>query len=446
MAHYKKLLEHRDVLLNDLATALQQAEDSIIHENDSSVKIQKVFRGILLRNDLSRKNYYAIEIQRAFRGFVGRGRALQEEGKKLSFYEKAYFNYNAVEIQKNFRGYYSRKYKHNQEKRKRYCERIVRDGNKRREAMENYAEEQRIRMEIEERERKQDEFRNLAQGLNHLVSTAHIRGVYNPNIEFLDKPTLNQLPVEHQIRGVVKDLLRTRGYTKKSDTMVTDLNGTRKIPLKGLKYRLSVQASEPYDTTKNIERAEKLKHDIILKLHDKKAWQCGGKTNIINKDLAPLSTGDPYMDPWANPMLKKGVPENTAQLLESSRLQRPLFITVPEKPFVSRVGGNKSSTMPNDVFDTIAEAEETGGAHQRHRGANTTRFGLSKNMDSRTDGKLPAPPLRASSRLKSTKQSLKVYTHGATFGRIAPNAAITTGENRYIKKPLINSDSSDDEL
>jgi hypothetical protein len=40
---------------------------------------------------------------------------------------------------------------------------------------------------------------------------------------------------------VVKDLLRTRGVAHTG--LVTDLNGTRKVPLKGLKYRLSIQAS-----------------------------------------------------------------------------------------------------------------------------------------------------------------------------------------------------------
>ena len=45
--------------------------------------------------------------------------------------------------------------------------------------------------------------------------------------------------VEDTIRGVVKDLLRTKGITKRG--LVTDINGTKKVPLKGLKYRLSIQ-------------------------------------------------------------------------------------------------------------------------------------------------------------------------------------------------------------
>jgi hypothetical protein len=50
---------------------------------------------------------------------------------------------------------------------------------------------------------------------------------------------MNSLPVEEHIRGVVKDLLRTRGITKRG--LVEDINGSLKIPYKGQKHRLSLQ-------------------------------------------------------------------------------------------------------------------------------------------------------------------------------------------------------------
>jgi hypothetical protein len=52
---------------------------------------------------------------------------------------------------------------------------------------------------------------------------------------------MNSLPVEEHIRGVVKDLLRTRGITKKG--LVEDINGSLKIPYKGQKHRLSLQVN-----------------------------------------------------------------------------------------------------------------------------------------------------------------------------------------------------------
>jgi hypothetical protein len=52
---------------------------------------------------------------------------------------------------------------------------------------------------------------------------------------------LKAIPIEEHVRCVVKDLLRTRGVAHTG--LVTDLNGTRKVPLKGLKYRLSIQVN-----------------------------------------------------------------------------------------------------------------------------------------------------------------------------------------------------------
>jgi hypothetical protein len=45
--------------------------------------------------------------------------------------------------------------------------------------------------------------------------------------------------VEDHIRGVVKDLLRSRGIVHHG--LETDINGAKQIPWKGLKYRLSLQ-------------------------------------------------------------------------------------------------------------------------------------------------------------------------------------------------------------
>lgn len=178
---------------------------------------------------------------------------------------------------------------------------------------------------------------------------------------------------------------------------------------------------------KKAERDAAVLHSILTK--GKRSFFAGGKTDVINKSIVPLSCGFPYMDPWANPMLVKGVPSSTAQLLECARVQKPLFVTKnPEKPFVTRVGGNKSSALPNDVFDTIAEANETGGAIQRHRGTQALRFGLSASMDSRYVGSsLPAPPIRASALLKSTQHTTRIYTHGKSTEGVLPS--IATGLN-----------------
>lgn len=149
------------------------------------------------------------------------------------------FNYLCIQMQKSFRGYYSRKYKHDQTRRKRYAAAVTEQGERVRLEMERYNQLQIEREAIEAQRKKEEEFKSYAKNLHHLVSTKQIRGIYNPSMEYLETPTMDNVGVEEHIRGVVKDLLRSKGIHKTG--LVADINGTKKIPLKGLKYRLSIQ-------------------------------------------------------------------------------------------------------------------------------------------------------------------------------------------------------------
>lgn len=102
----------------------------------------------------------------------------------------------------------------------------------------------------------------------------------------------------------------------------------------------------------------------------------GTKTKVLENGMKGLNADEPYVDPWKNPLLRRG---------ESSSYSP----TNPRQPFVSSVGGNKSAVLPNNIFDVIAEAEETGGVVRRHLGR-SSRFGVSDNSDLRKT--VPRPP------------------------------------------------------
>jgi hypothetical protein len=211
-------------------------------------------------------------------------------------------------------------------------------------------------------------------------------------------PTLHDIAVEDHIRGAVRDLLRTRGATIKRG-LIADLHGSRKVPLKGVKNRLSVQASAPYDAVKQEKQRTMLLHKLLTASKGV-YFVSGGKTNVIESNVQPLCVGDPFMDAWANPIMTRGVPANQQQLQMSVSTRRPLHSlpTFNDKPFYTRTEGNKSAALPNDLFDVIADAEEFGGAAQRHLGT-STRFGLPTNADNRPpegNGTIPVPPLRTS--------------------------------------------------
>ena len=86
-------------------------------------------------------SFAANEIQRAFRGHLGRNKASSSLKNKYDNRQLSLFHYLCIQIQKSFRGYYSRKYKQSMRKRKRYCQRISEEGEKVRKMMEKYSEE-----------------------------------------------------------------------------------------------------------------------------------------------------------------------------------------------------------------------------------------------------------------------------------------------------------------
>ena len=247
-----------------------------------------------------------------------------------------------------------------------------------------------------------------------MTSTKRIRGVFNPPPEFLNVPTLHDIAVEDHIRGVVRDLLRSRNMLTKTG-LVPDLHGSRKIPLKGLKNRLSIQASAPYDAVRVDKQRTQLLHKLLTA--SKGSWQCGGKTTIIDHNDAPLCVGDPFVDAWGNPLKRRGVPESQKQLLESTYTRKALFVTHEERPFYVRTEGNKSSVLANDLFDVIAEAEESGGTAQRYMGT-SARFGLPTSADNRPaggNGTIPAPPLRTSTVKNARNPGLVFYINRFIF-------------------------------
>lgn len=147
-------------------------------------------------------------------------------------------------------------------------------------------------------------------------------------------------------------------------------------------------------------KSERLHDRIIAQL--KGNFFAGGRTRHRNSE--PISKGDPYVDKWANPMTIRGVPANQKQLTQSCWTRKPLFLSNPTtgKAFYTRTGGNKSTVLANDLFDTILQAEETGGAIQRHLGT-TERFGVADNCDYRPpeDDAIPSLPLRPTVLLKT---------------------------------------------
>jgi hypothetical protein len=369
-------------------------------ENASATNVQRVFRGTRIRIDVKYKSDAATELERVFRGHLGRTRARNALHSRVELRQICLFQYFAVQIQRSFRGYYSRKYKRNHAARKAYFKEVA-DKNKEVLAMmENYANAQALRDAEDEQAEKDRSFKAYAENLHHLISTKTTPGVFNPPEEVMEVPHMNGLPVEEHIRCVVRDLLRTKGITKTG--LVRDLHGSRKVPYVGLKSRLSLQASAPFDIAKEEKTRTKMLHRILIA--GKESFSAGGQTTNLREEFPPLhAKGEPFMDAFANPLLVRGVPESQHEMMASTVAQKPLFVRPIDRPFVSRSGGNKSAVLPNDLFEVMAEAEETGGTAQRNLGV-STRFGIPDGCDNRVPGgSIPVPPPRVSSTMRTKR-------------------------------------------
>lgn len=408
--------------------------------------IQRLFRGGKARTRIRGKHFAANQIQRVFRGHRGRKRVKEAARLKLQIQRYHLIQYFVLQIQRIMRGFYSRKYKSNHASRKRFIKATKEKAEEIRDMMNEYSIRQSRTAEQEQMEHRSKEIERCAEKLHHLLSTKRIRGVYNPPEDLIETPTLNNVPVEDHVRGFVKDLLRTKGIPKKE--LVVDMNGTRKVPYKGLKNRLSLQASAPYDSVEKEKQHERILHKVLTR--GKGNWFAGGKVALLNKDPTPLNAGDPYFDPWANPMLVRGVPQSQKQFNEAAWTRQPLFNKPPEKAFYSRTGGNKSAVMPNDLFEVIAEAEETGGVAHRNLGT-SRRFGVPDCCDNRPSGVLPAPPPRAST-LRPThpkKNSYKIQvkpkalTVGGGFNEMAATTGATAMEGEEADRMDYNFDEED---
>jgi IQ calmodulin-binding motif len=86
----------------------------------------------------------ATQIQRVYRGHSGRRRANDRFNNRLEHRQFSLFLYFAVQIQRSFRGYYSRKYKRNHAARKAYFKSIAAKNEEILQQMQKYAEEQRL--------------------------------------------------------------------------------------------------------------------------------------------------------------------------------------------------------------------------------------------------------------------------------------------------------------
>jgi len=388
MADWYGLWKGRALVTDELVTLLKDASDAAALEYDSAMRIQRLFRGQFIRAWVEEMRVASIGIERVYRGHAARLIADAAAKDSTLFEEAAIFHYHCIMVQRAFRGYYSRRYYHDYSARKKYIDSIKSKNEDRRATLSAHREALVAADQERAAVAAKEEFEAVTQNLHHLVSTAHIAGIYNTPY-MTEQPTAMGLPLEHHLRTGVKNLLRTRGYQKRG--LVTDINGSRRVPVRPAQSRLSVQASSQYDVPLEAARME-------AKLD--KMSHIGGRDFTAGQAVhqAPyrrgLNDGSQYTDPWRNPYMIRGIPKSQAELSQG----RTSLGKAPAVHFHTSVGGNKSAVLPNDRFDVMLDAESSGGVHLRHKGT-TNRFGVSDTCDVRDEDEMFPPIVQGSAPL-----------------------------------------------
>ncbi|KAK6182299.1 hypothetical protein SNE40_010013 [Patella caerulea] len=196
MAAMVRLQRQINSLVEETYARKNEAEESRNPEYVSAVKIQSWFRATRCRSYLKHLNSSAVNIQRKWRGFLGRKyfRILIQNG--VFILKLNYYNSMASKIQKVWRGYYIRKYIFNYYSRKRYLEALQVKNEIVRSELDEYAEQQ---AQIQQRMADEQERNNkiyAARKNHHLLSTEVIPGIYNS--PFLPFPSEQ----EYELRSV----------------------------------------------------------------------------------------------------------------------------------------------------------------------------------------------------------------------------------------------------
>ena len=390
MASFQKLWQNRFHVKEEYIKLKAVADSAAIYEYESCICIQRNFRGYRVRNRVHILKSAATEIQRIARGRKGRLIAWARKSEVEVLHQSGIYHCLATLIQRTFRGFYSRKYKSNFYDRKKYLGGIVASGEKlRAQTLEHYMKSKEEDEKVQ-REETYREFKNLTENLHHLLSTKQQPGIFNPcNTEFdIPVPTIDNIPVEEHIARGVKDLLRKRKYFNGyKDKLVKDFNNVNKLP-QDLSNRMSVQAASHYDACKLAEQKDARLSK--LKFTSNKDFQTTFKSTKKPKYQLGNNVNQPYVEMHKNPYLVRGIPSSQKELDDAVSGAGILsFNKHPKKAYYTTVGGNKSSTLPNGLFEVIKEAEHYGGVTKKHLGAkNTKRYGVPDTCDNRAVSEL----------------------------------------------------------
>ena len=315
-AHFYTVLKLRESVKQELSNRLSERNEKFTDETYAAVSIERVHRGAMVRSWKTGMIAASVQVQRVFRGYVGRNKAIAANTQRIKDARLGFFHYQASIVQKSFRGYYSRRYYHDFFARKAYIQEVIVKSEKLRAELSNHRQELLERDAREQEDKAREEFSRVTENLHHLLSTKCQPGIYNSPYLQGDVPTAFNIPVEDHLRiGAATQLkkrqMNTRGSSRSMSTAgsmrggmrgsTAGSTGTNGSTSGGANFRarprsrISVQAEGKYGEDIEARRIEN-KYARLQRL-DPKPFSAGSKTRL--KTNGPgISQGTPYEALW----------------------------------------------------------------------------------------------------------------------------------------------------
>lgn len=124
MADFYELWKGQSSVTEELQRRLADAAAAAPLERESTIRVQRLFRGAFVRSNISAKRDACISITRVFRGHCARLEFQARARERVEEEGLAVFYCHSSIIQRTFRGFYSRKHYHDYSARKKYIDSI----------------------------------------------------------------------------------------------------------------------------------------------------------------------------------------------------------------------------------------------------------------------------------------------------------------------------------
>jgi hypothetical protein len=204
MSAFFALQAKRNVIVEELFKKTDRATDAHETENFAAMKIQATARMRRQRKSYAVIQRAVVDIQRVFRGYCGRKKALWTEITRMEAYNRAVFHHFATVIQARFRAFYSRKHISDYYARKRYLAQVVDASESVRLLAQQEFEKQQALRETSIMQSQRKEYGRATTNLHHLLSTASISGVYRPALAQDGMQTVFGTGIEDDLRDMAQ--------------------------------------------------------------------------------------------------------------------------------------------------------------------------------------------------------------------------------------------------